>query len=56
MRVTYIYYVNLKSNQLEKMIEQNEAVSDEIVQKIKDELLVLLPPDKKNKEQDSNDD
>lgn len=43
-------------SQLEKMIEQNEAVSDEIVQKIKDELLVLLPPEKKKKEQDSNDD
>lgn len=44
-------------SQLEKMIEQNEAVSDEIVQKIKDELLVLLPPErKKRKEQDHNDD
>lgn len=42
--------------QLEKVIEQNEAASDEIVQKIKDELLVLLPPEKKKKEQDRNDD
>lgn len=31
---------------LEKIIEQNEAVSDEIVQKIKAELLVLLPPER----------
>ena len=42
--------------QLEKVIKQNDQASDELVQKIKDELLILLPPEKKKKEQDRNDD